>query len=24
MQLRKLVDELAFFRWQLGAGKACP
>ncbi|HEX5715204.1 MAG TPA: prolyl oligopeptidase family serine peptidase [Thermoanaerobaculia bacterium] len=23
MQLRKLVDELAFFRWQLGVGKEC-
>ena len=23
MQLRKLVDELSFFRWQLGMGKGC-
>jgi prolyl oligopeptidase len=23
MRLRRLVDELSFFRWQLGAGKTC-
>ncbi|MEA2559566.1 MAG: prolyl oligopeptidase [Acidobacteriota bacterium] len=23
MQIRRLVDELSFFRWQLGMGKAC-
>src|SRR5215212_3368064 len=23
MQIRRLVDELSFFRWQLGMGKEC-
>jgi hypothetical protein len=23
LQVQKIVDELAFFRWQLGMGEAC-